>query len=50
MKLVDKIQSPGIYEIQLDAGKLAPGTYLYQLKTDGHSEIKKFTITKSSVN
>jgi hypothetical protein len=50
MKLVDRIQSPGIYEIQLDAGKLVPGTYLYQLKTDDHSEIKKFTITKSSGN
>jgi hypothetical protein len=50
MRLVDKMQSPGIYEIQLDAGKLVPGTYLYQLKTDDHTEIKKFTVTKSSGN
>ena len=46
MKLVDQMQSPGTYEVRLNAGNLEAGTYYYQLTTGDRSEIKKFTITK----
>lgn len=44
--LVDEVQSIGNHSVQFDASNLSSGLYLYALKTDNHTEIKKMTLVK----
>ena len=49
--LVNEMQKPGTYKVQFGVDKLhgtslPSGTYLYQIKTDTHSEVKKMLLIK----
>ncbi len=46
--LVNEAKAPGVYEVELDAGKLklSSGVYFYKLKACGHSIIKKLVLMK----
>lgn len=43
---VNKLQSEGVYEITFDGKSLASGVYLYQLKTNGFTDIRKMLLLK----
>lgn len=45
--LVDnELKGPGSHDILFDASDLSSGTYLYNLSTNGFTDIKKFTLIK----
>ncbi len=44
--LVNKEQSPGIYEVPFDASQLASGTYIYQLQINGFRKSRKMLLVK----
>jgi hypothetical protein len=46
MTLVNQQHAPGYYEINFDGGKLASGTYIYQLRTNNYVETKKMMLVK----
>jgi hypothetical protein len=44
--LVDGVQSPGYYAVRFDAQRFPSGMYLYRLKAEGASVVKKMVLTK----
>ena len=44
--LVDRVLSAGEYEVQMDAARLASGTYFYRLKAGDFSSVKKMTLLR----
>lgn len=44
--LVNDIKTKGRYSVKFDAANLASGIYIYQLKANGFSSIKKMILTK----
>ncbi|TRZ66374.1 T9SS C-terminal target domain-containing protein, partial [bacterium] len=44
--LINEIQSEGIYEVSLDAGRYPSGVYFYKLTADGFSETKRMLLVK----
>ncbi|MBL1214749.1 MAG: T9SS type A sorting domain-containing protein [Ignavibacteriae bacterium] len=44
--LVDEKKPPGNYEVEFDAGGLASGTYIYQLKAGEFTKAKKLLLLK----
>jgi photosystem II stability/assembly factor-like uncharacterized protein len=44
--LLDERISSGVHTVAFDAGNLASGLYLYRLKTDGFTKIKKMVLMK----
>jgi hypothetical protein len=44
--LVDGYKTVGKYSVSFDASKLASGVYIYQLKSNNYSSIKKMILTK----
>jgi ligand-binding sensor domain-containing protein len=46
MTLVDKVQTPGIYEISFDGSNLASGIYFYQLQVNDFMQVKKMVFLK----
>jgi len=44
--LVNKIQKPGNYKVEFNAGSLSSGVYLYKLKTDNFIETKKMILLR----
>ena len=46
MTLVNKMQSPGSYEVEMDASKLSSGIYFYRLSAGDYTSIKKMVLMK----
>lgn len=44
--LVNEVQSPGQYQVNFDATRLASGTYIYRLEAGGQVSIKKMMLLK----
>ncbi|MEQ9264698.1 MAG: LamG-like jellyroll fold domain-containing protein [Balneolaceae bacterium] len=44
--LVDETKTAGRYQVNFNASNLASGIYLYELRTNKYSSIKKFTLIK----
>lgn len=44
--LVKENQSPGFYEVEYDAGTFASGVYLYELRVNDFSSVKKMVLLK----
>ena len=44
--LVDKVQSPGNYEIVFNAGKLSSGLYFYRLSANGFTKTKEMLLLR----
>jgi hypothetical protein len=44
--LVNEVYNPGNYNLKFDGSQLPAGIYLYQTKTEGGTEIRKFIITR----
>ena len=44
--LVDERQNAGLYVATFDGKDLASGVYLYQLRADGMTSTKRFTLLK----
>jgi hypothetical protein len=44
--LVDGNKGPGFYSAVFDASRLSSGTYIYRLKTDSFTEVKKLVLLK----
>jgi hypothetical protein len=44
--LVNEMQSPGMYNVNFDATRLASGTYIYRLEAGGQVSIKKMMFIK----
>ncbi len=44
--LVNKNMDPGLYEIKWNAGYLPSGVYFYELKYNGHQEVRRMTLIK----
>jgi hypothetical protein len=44
--LVNKIQAPGTYQIDWNAGNIPSGVYFYKLKTDKFDAIRKMILLK----
>ncbi len=45
-QLVNKLQAPGIYQVEFNASNLTSGMYFYSLSTQGYSETKKLVLLK----
>jgi uncharacterized protein (DUF1501 family) len=45
-KMVDGVYSPGEHKVEVDLTGLAPGTYIYEMKTGFYQEAKKLVIIK----
>jgi|GEM_PF-585812 hypothetical protein len=43
---VNEVLTPGYYNVQVDASKLASGIYFYKLMANGFSDTKKMTLVK----
>ena len=46
MTLVNEVKMPGKYSVRFDASNLTSGIYIYQLKTNGFTSIKKMILAK----
>jgi hypothetical protein len=44
--LVNEEKDPGVYEAQFDGTNLASGIYIFRLKTDSYSSVKKMLLLK----
>jgi photosystem II stability/assembly factor-like uncharacterized protein len=44
--LVNEVKSPGTYQVNFDAGKLASGIYIYQLRAGSSVETKRMVLMK----
>lgn len=44
--LVNEVQSPGFYNVNFDATRLASGTYIYRLEAAGQVSVKKMMLIK----
>lgn len=45
-ELVNEVKEAGYYEAVFDAGSLAPGIYIYRLKTGSYMSAKKMLLLK----
>jgi len=46
VKLVDRVQAAGTYEVRLDGSNLATGVYFYRLQADGYSQTRRLVIVR----
>ena len=46
LTLVNEVKSPGVYELNFDAGNLASGTYFYKLQAGDFVQTKKMLLMK----
>lgn len=44
--LVNKTQSPGVYEVDFNSGTLASGVYMYKLTAGDYTELRKMVLLK----
>jgi hypothetical protein len=44
--LVNEVKTQGKYSVRFDASNLISGVYIYQLKSNGFSSVKKMILTK----
>jgi hypothetical protein len=44
--LIDEQKSPGIYEVEFNAGEMPNGIYFYKLTSGVFTEVKKMTLLK----